>query len=279
MPRRSAVTRVVKCTIVGTLCSTTTVVIVGVLCFTVAVATEDELGYPDWSLWLSYVLWLAYLLVCYSPDAQQQREQYIAEQEETRAQLELRRAEREHEAAEQAHRYVQVDGALIKQDAVEASGAGTALHALLKLISALILLPLRLIWQILLRLPFALAGAICGVFACIPVFIVYAIATGGDGLFTSHLPSGHWLYAWPLLATVGISALIGGLFPGLVVAGLAGLSSAQQPKHHEPNSPLVNLGAAYLAHKWMKGEGREGVEQIKRGATHGLEDWFDKHDR
>lgn len=186
---------------------------------------------------------------------------------------------REREAAEQTHRYVQVDGLLIKQDAVEASGAEAALRGLLNLISALVLLPIRLIWEVLLRSPFALAGAICGVFACIPVFIVYAIATGGDGLFTSHLPSGHWLHAWPLFATVGISALIGGLFPVLIVAGFAGRSSAQQSKRHAPNSPLVNLGAAYLAHKWMKGEGQEGVDQIKRGATHGLEDWFDKHDR
>ncbi len=134
-----------------------------------------------------------------------------------------------------------------------------------------------------------LLGAIGGAIVCLPVFFIYAIATGGDGLFTSHLEDGHWLHGWPFYVTIGIGALFGLLFPRIVhQTGVrigsrdhsggdsASLGQRTQPKQRETGS-LAGAVLWYLAYKQAKGEGSEGAEKVKRAATgHGLKDWFDK---
>ena len=68
MSRRMLALGVVKHAVLGALMASATVFI------------ASELGYRDWSIWLYYLLWPAYLSICYAPDTQLWIEQCKAEQ-------------------------------------------------------------------------------------------------------------------------------------------------------------------------------------------------------
>ena len=166
---------------------------------------------------------------------------------------------------------------------------GGSVRAILKWMAMPVVLLWMLVCLILQRMWPMLLGAIAGAIASLPVFFIYAIATGGDGLFTSHLESGHWLHGWPFYVTAGVGALFGLLFPGVVHQMRARIGSRDHsgsdsasfgqrtpPKQRETGS-LAGAVLWYLAYKQAKGEGSEGAEKVKRAATgHGLKDWFDK---
>ena len=166
---------------------------------------------------------------------------------------------------------------------------GRLVRVVLKWMVVPVVLFWMLVYLIFQRMPFMLLGAVGGAAACLPMFFIYAIATGGDGLFTSHLEAGHWLHGWPFYVTIGIGALFGLLFPsiarqtGASIDGrghsggdIASPDKLMQSKRRETGSAAGSI-LWYLAYKQAKGKGSEGAENIKRAATgHGLKDWFDK---
>lgn len=262
--------------------------VLGALMASATVFIARELGYRDWSVWLYYILWPAYLSVYCAPDAQRWIEQFSAESEENlvqwkrswaerQAQREPQKtAKRERKAAEQAQRE--------ERKAAERRRKATkqAHHEHNKMIErqrkAAEQVRRRMIGDWVLEGREAVDET---------EYWLRSQCTQEDhaelGRYINEMRVRQGLQALNLthprtlaFAFVENRDWAFATDPEFRAAIQPEEVPPPQPKQRETGS-VAGAVLWYLAYKQMKGEGSEGVEKVKRAATgHGLKDWFNR---